>query len=107
MGSRGEAWSSAARYAADVADVEKLYGRNRGVPPERLAEMRSALRLLKQGDEHAFNVVVSEDYATHAAQAVAQLLAIRAEAEQEADAVSAAATPGPPIGDDDPTPVAP
>lgn len=74
------------------------------MPPERLADMRAALRIAHAGDPDAFYVVVNQDYAAPAAHAVAQLVAYRAEAEQEMEALAAA---GPAIGEDDKTPVTP
>lgn len=106
MGQKSDAWSDAATYAASIAGVEENVARDRGVPAERLNDMRAALRVVKAGDPEAFSVVVSEDYAAPAARAVAQLVAYRAEAEQEREAMEAAGMHVP-IGDDDPTPVTP
>lgn len=97
-----EIWSEVAAYTADVAGVGKHAGRS--VPSERLADMRAALRVAFNGDPDAFRAVINEDYATPAAQAVAQCVALRAEVEQERAALAAA---GVDIGEDDPTPVTP
>lgn len=49
----------------------------------RMEEMRTALRLLRAADKDAFYAVVSADYATPAAHAVATCLAARADGEAE------------------------
>lgn len=104
MGKAGDAWSDASQYAASVAGVGEQAARDRGVPDARMRRMRGALELLREGDPDAFYAAINVDYAAPASAAVASCLAMRAEVEQEREALSAASTPGPPIGDDDPTP---
>lgn len=72
----------AAEYAEAVAGVGDFTGRDRGVPEERLGEMRAAWRLLQAGDRDAFYVVLNE-HATRAAKAVAELVGKRADDEME------------------------
>jgi hypothetical protein len=105
MGKTADAWSAAVEYASTVAGIGAYGARDRGVPPDRVALMRAFIQLLRQADEDAFYVVVETDYALNSAQAVAECLSLRAEAEIEKEALQAPSHP--PIGDDDPTPVTP
>jgi hypothetical protein len=74
-------WWMAADYAADVASVGRTCARDKGVPEERIAMMKGALKLLSDGDRDAFYVVVTSEYAAPAAEAVARMLRMRAEVE--------------------------
>ena len=75
---RADAWLEAAEYAAAVAGVGELAARDRGVSVVRIETMQWALEAFKAHDPDGFYVCINR-YATEAAQAVARMVAIRAE----------------------------
>ena len=82
MSEASDAWREAAEYAAAVAGVGEQASRDRGVSVARVARMRDFLNVLKRDDPDAFYVCINE-HATEAAQAVARLVACRADSEEE------------------------
>ncbi len=57
MGERDKAWMDAAEYAANVAGVDELAARDRGVPVERIRRMEGCFEVLRAGDPDAFYVM--------------------------------------------------
>jgi hypothetical protein len=93
MGDRGDVWSAAAEYAAEVAGIGEHAARDRGVSVARVERMQGLLEMLRRDDPDAFYVCVCK-YSTEAAQAVARCLAIRADSEAEREMQDEPTNPG-------------
>lgn len=83
MSEASEAWAEAATLADRCAGIGYEHGRVRGVPDVQIADMRTALAVLRKADPEAFLEVVVTDYAKPAAEAVAGTIKLRAEVEAE------------------------
>jgi hypothetical protein len=82
MGERDKAWMDAAEYAANVAGVDELAARDRGVPVERIRRMEGCFEVLRAGDPDAFYVMCCRE-SSRGGHAVADLIRFRADTERE------------------------